>query len=85
MKIRTSFVSNSSSSSFVVGKYFMTEEQIKQFKIGMIEITNEFDDCEYGSYVDESTHYFAGEVDYNAHEAYCNLLDEIGVGSDKAH
>lgn len=32
MKIRSSFVSNSSSSSFVLGKHFMTEEQIEEFR-----------------------------------------------------
>ena len=31
MKIRNGFVSNSSSSSFVIGKYFMTQEQIDEF------------------------------------------------------
>jgi hypothetical protein len=30
MKIRTGFVSNSSSSSFCIAKHFMTEEQIKE-------------------------------------------------------
>ena len=32
MKVRTGFVSNSSSSSFVIAKSFMTEEQIAKFK-----------------------------------------------------
>lgn len=32
MKMRNSFVSNSSSCSFVIGKYFMTEEQIEKFR-----------------------------------------------------
>jgi len=32
MKIRTGFVSNSSSSSFVIGKNFMTKKQIKEFE-----------------------------------------------------
>lgn len=31
MKIRNGFVSNSSSCSFVLGKYYMTDEQIEQF------------------------------------------------------
>jgi len=32
MKIRNGFVSNSSSSSFVIGKYFLTGEQIEKIK-----------------------------------------------------
>jgi hypothetical protein len=34
--IRDGFVSNSSSSSFVIGKYFMTPEQIEEFH-GMVK------------------------------------------------
>ena len=84
MKIRNGFVSNSSSSSFVIGKYFMTQEQIKAFRIKITEISNSFEG-EYGAYLDESDHYFYGEVDHEAYDLYRELLDEIGVGSDKAN
>ena len=85
MKIRAGFVSNSSSSSFVVGKYFMTEDQIRAFKNGARIINEEFDGGDYGTYLEESTHYFYGEVDYDVYDAYKALLGEIGVGSDKAN
>ena len=69
MKIRQGFVSNSSSSSFVLGKNFMTPEQIKKFSNKLDEIN----EVNYGEgYIFESEYYFHGEVsDHNT------LLDEI--------
>lgn len=48
MKIRNGFVSNSSSSSFVLGKYFMTPEQIKELH-DLIELIYEVRENGYDS------------------------------------
>jgi 4-aminobutyrate aminotransferase-like enzyme len=50
MKIRTGFVSNSSSSSFVIGKYFMTLEQIEE----MQGLANKLNMSRTGDYPDDS-------------------------------
>ena len=57
MKKRHGFVSNSSSSSFVLGKAHMTDEQINKFQ----NMLDEINDC-YEGYVFDTKYYFHGEV-----------------------
>ena len=73
MKIRNGFVSNSSSSSFVVGKEYMTDKQIKKFA-KWIKSYNE-NTCE--GWIFDTEFYFHGTVD-QGYEAKDYLLD-IGV------
>ena len=72
MKIRSGFVSNSSSSSFVILKSDMTEKQIELMK-GWIKEYNDSDEYEEG-YPQEGKKVFFGEVSYHA------SLDEFLVG-----
>ena len=74
MKIRNGFVSNSSSSSFVLGKYFLTDEQIKQFKNALSDINEN----SYEGYIGETKHYFQGEADNNS-STLDDLIDEMGI------
>lgn len=75
MKIRSQFVSNSSSASFCICKNFMTEEQIKQF-CRFIDEYNDSDRSD-GS-ICENEYYFAGEVDVNDDDID-DFLVSIGV------
>ena len=73
MKVRSSFVSNSSSSSFVLGKHFMTEEQI--VKLREWNDTKEW--LEDG--VVESDHSFYGEIDrWDLSDVFCEL-NKLGI------
>ncbi len=73
MKIRFNFVSNSSSSSFVIAKCYMTEEQIKEFS----EWLDSVDDL-YETYIGELPLYFIGTK--SNHEARIEgFLQKIGV------
>lgn len=69
MKIRKGFVSNSSSSSFIIAKYLMTEEQICSLMA--------YCSCPIGPYKDswdvyEDDHYVTGFTIMN------NNMDELG-------
>lgn len=77
MKLRSGFVSNSSSSSFVIGKAYMTPEQIKQFKLFLSgnRFNYDGDTC-----IVESDYYFNGRVSY--HDDVLEFLKSIGVDPD---
>lgn len=96
MKIRTGFVSNSSSSSFVIGKYFMTEEQIKKFH-DLIEKFDEAADLNYnddpiefedwvimpndGTYITEDDKYFFGEISNEHYEVMYDFMQKNKLGT----
>jgi len=79
MKIRNGFVSNSSSSSFCLGKSYMTQEQIKLFSewVNREEYADEY--CE--TYIDEHKHYFLGKIGHHD-EKTLNYLSKIGVDKE---
>jgi hypothetical protein len=62
MKIRNGFVSNSSTSSFVIGKNYMTEEQIEDFRKKLNFWTSLKDESMYETYIGETPLYFQGEL-----------------------
>ena len=72
MKIRVGFVSNSSSSSFVVDKAVMTGEQIREF-VTLIRKHNK-EDYEDGYLYEGKNHYF-GEISIYADYIF-NFLDK---------
>jgi hypothetical protein len=99
MKVRMGFVSNSSSSSFVICKVLMTEEQIRQFS----EMVDKFDeedeefikefmgdeydgepcDLEFG--FDEYTNYFTGHGDSYYTGPLSEFLLKIGITDNKLY
>ena len=82
MKIRTGFISNSSSSSFVISKHFMTDEQIKEFnefKNNLSKIDEDGYECYY--YTDEDEYYICGDGDRCEYED--KLIEKlISMGID---
>lgn len=86
MKIRSGFVSNSSSSSFVIAKTALTEEQIEQIKNHQ-EIAKKMGEglSEHGFgcldspwSIFENNYYVEGRTDMNNFDMF-NFLGEIGV------
>jgi hypothetical protein len=90
MKIRNGFVSNSSSSSFVIGKYFMTPEQVKELNDlrGVIDeamengydspIVTLFHEVVVGydedTWIDENENYFFGDIGHGHYEVIEDFL-----------
>jgi len=87
MKIRNGFVSNSSSSSFVVGKAYMTPEQISKFGTFIArQEDGRYDDEEDEDEVFheetclyEEDYYFQGRLDNCDYDKVVSFLKEIGV------
>lgn len=77
MKVRSGFVSNSSSSSFVIAKAHMTPFQIEEFS-KFIQETNSY--AEY--YTDELKHYFVGHGESWDEGQFTTKLKELGVHDD---
>jgi len=78
MKSRTGFVSNSSSSSFVLKKHFMGDEEEKDFRVRM-------DEAEYYETIGETENFFFGIID-NDGKFYRWLENKhfIGIEWDEA-
>ncbi len=75
MKVRTGFVSNSSSCSFCIAKTYMTNEQVKKFSEWLDEAK---DEPLYETYIGETSYYFIGEM--SQHESRIRaFLVSIGV------
>ena len=83
MKYRNGFVSNSSSSSFVLGKAHMTERQIKSFSKLISEFNNEED--HYNSYITESEYYFSGNVSYRDGEDLNDIIKRFRISKKFIH
>ena len=76
MKIRKGFVSNSSSSSFVIGKNFMSEESIAAFRDVIKRSESEGYDDE--TFISEGKYYFHGEVSQHD-EFIIDFLNSVDV------
>jgi len=92
MKIRSGFVSNSSSCSFVLGKAYMTEDQGREFSSFLRknnnadydEETDEYTGFYEETYVHDSEYYFHGTVEYSDIDKIADCLKEIGVDAKYA-
>jgi hypothetical protein len=92
MKTRDGFVSNSSSSSFIVSKHFLSPDQIDKIK-RHIEVGRELG-MDVGGERD-GLYWWEWEIEENEHELIgrCNMdnfemqdfLERIGVPKGKAH
>lgn len=77
MKVRTGFVSNSSSQSFCLGKAYMTPAQVELFSGWLSKHRGDMGE---EGYVYERPHYFFGTIDQSEEKMF-EFLDSIGVDS----
>ena len=76
MKIRNSFVSNSSSCSFVIGKSYMTKDQVKKFA----EFIQPLNERAEETYIFDAAEYFHGDLEQDEDvDKVREYLEEIGV------
>ena len=83
MKYRNGFVSNSSSSSFIIGKAHMTERQIKSLS-KLVLVFND-DEEHYDSYITESEYYFVGNVEYRDVEDLRTIVSKSRISKKFIH
>ena len=75
MKIRTNFVSNSSSCSFVICKNFIDEEQIKELFIWYVKLPQYIDDC--GHRIEQNKNYIWGHIGHSSN--IDDILIELSI------
>jgi len=75
MKVRTGFVSNSSSSSFVLDKCGMTDEQVSGLNKWLKKVSNEEDD----NCITETTKHFFGRISYHNNPSIIEIMDILGI------
>lgn len=92
MKIRNGFVSNSSSSSFVIAKSYMTEDQLFAFNLFLNEFRNSEGKIDiYGYeytpqeimeqyYIENEKNYFHGSGEQSFQYIFTDKLKELGLG-----
>ena len=83
MKTRNGFVSNSSSSSFVIAKTFLTPDQLKAIKDFHSKMKGEgksFGDN--GDYLTEDKNYISFDV-YYIHSEFSEMCEENGIDQSK--
>jgi hypothetical protein len=82
MKVRKGFVSNSSSSSFVICKKNLTKEQIRKIQ-KWLEESNDITDSKYSdkNNMNESKEHFFGRM--SMHVKWVDFLKEIFVSFDQ--